>query len=305
MRFNRKTFFDGYRELFGSLGQAQVDGLEFLLGKIEGDPNLQSIPQIAYVLATVQHETAQTFQPIAEYRARVGTKARKLQDQYWDTGFYGRGYVQLTHKANYERYGIASDPDKALEPETAYHILSDGMRKGVFTGKKLSDYINDNRTDYVNARRIVNGLDKADQIAQNARHFEAILGPAKVKSDDVITTEAEDKVEQKVEPPAAPQASPKPEVTPVEAPKSSIVTKIGAAASAAGPVLAATGLKIGGVEFKTGGLVAFAAVLIVGMIIAAWLWNQSQERAFERQKMSINNLADPERSNIVAAGSKV
>lgn len=109
---------------------------------------------------------------------------------------------------------------------------------------------------------------------------------------------------QQPEPPAAPQA-PKPEVTPVSPPATSITTKIAAAAGAAGPVIAATGLKIGGVEFSTGGVVALAAVIIVGMIVAAWLWNQSQERAFARQRLSIENLASEGKGNVIAAGSKV
>lgn len=105
-------------------------------------------------------------------------------------------------------------------------------------------------------------------------------------------------------PPAAPQAQ-KPNVTPVAAPATSIATKVAAAASAAGPVVAATGLKIGGVEFKTGGLVAIAAVIIVGMIVAAWIYNESQKRAFERQRLSMENLASDNKANVIAAGSKV
>lgn len=111
--------------------------------------------------------------------------------------------------------------------------------------------------------------------------------------------------EQTPQPPAAPQPTQKPEVLPVEKPKGSILTKIAAAASAMGPVIGATGLKIGGVEFKTGGLIAFAAVLIVGMVLAAWLYNEDRKRRREEQKESMLNLADPNRANIVAAGSKI
>lgn len=120
--------------------------------------------------------------------------------------------------------------------------------------------------------------------------------PPEIEQPEVVT--------QEPAPPAAIQA-PKPEVTPVAAPATSITTKIAAAASAAGPVIAATGLKIGGVEFSTGGLVAIAAVIIVGMIVGAWLWNQSQERAFARQRLSMENLASENRGNVIAAGSKV
>lgn len=109
---------------------------------------------------------------------------------------------------------------------------------------------------------------------------------------------------QEPEPPAALQA-PKPTVTPVEAPPTSITTKIAATAGAIGPVIAATGLKIGGVEFSTGGIVAIAGVIIVGMVLGAWIWNQSQERRERRQRLSMENLASDTKSNVIAAGSKV
>lgn len=298
MNFNRKTFFEGFREKFGHLSQAQVEGLEFLLGKLESDD--WTLTQMAYVLATVDHESAHTFHPIKEFRARVGSKGRANQDRYWLTGFYGRGYVQITWKRNYEKFGIAENPDKALEPDTAYEVLSRGMREGLFTGHKLERYIN-GQTDYVNARRVVNGTDKAELIAKNAIKFETILDQA---ANAPVETVQSGETAQNPEPPGAPQA-PKPEVTPVAPPGTSIVTKIAAGASAAGPVIAATGLKIGGVEFKTGGLIAFAAVLIVGMIVSAWLWDSAQKRRHEELKLSMQNLADPNKRNVVAAGSKV
>ena len=309
MRFNRKTFFDGYRKLYGPLDQKQVDGLELLLGKMETDPNWVNIPQIAYALATVKHESANTFQPIKEYRAKLGSKARLLQDKYWSTGYYGRGYVQITHKRNYQTFGIADDPDKALEPETAYRILSDGMKDGDFTGRKLGDFISDGWTDYINARTVINGHDKAAEIAKAARNLEAVLRTASqakepAKEPEVEPDKKPEPPPQEPQPPAAPQA-PKPDVLPVAPPKGSIVTKIAAAASALGPVMGATGLKLGGIEFKTGGLIAFAAILIAGMICATIIYNKDRERRHAELLASMNNLADANKANVIAAGSKV
>ena len=65
-----------------------------------------------------------------------------------------------------------------MEPQTAYKIMSQGMRGGLFTGKKLSDYINDQHCDYFNARRIINGVDRADLIQGYAQAFEGILSQA-------------------------------------------------------------------------------------------------------------------------------
>ena len=146
------------REHLGDLTQPQVDGFLNLIEQW----NESSGPDhrwFAYMLATVWHETARTVQPIREY----GGEAYLRSKPYYP--YYGRGYVQLTWKANYLHYGIANDPDLALVPKTAAHILFDGMENGVFTGKRLSDYFNARITDAVNARRIVNGLDKAVDIA--------------------------------------------------------------------------------------------------------------------------------------------
>jgi hypothetical protein len=57
----------------------------------------------------------------------------------------------------------------------AYRIMSVGMIQGLFTGAKLADFVDGERCDYRNARRIVNGLDRAELIAGYARTLEAIL----------------------------------------------------------------------------------------------------------------------------------
>lgn len=103
--------------------------------------------------------------------------------------FRPRGYVGITGRDNYYRMSqllgfqpkmsdLVDSPDKAVEPRIAYRILSMGMRDGLFTGRRLSDYLNDEQTDYVNARRIVNGTDNARQIAEMARAFEGMLRQA-------------------------------------------------------------------------------------------------------------------------------
>uniref|UniRef100_A0AC34G9W9 Uncharacterized protein n=1 Tax=Panagrolaimus sp. ES5 TaxID=591445 RepID=A0AC34G9W9_9BILA len=49
------------------------------------------------------------------------------------------------------------------------------MQEGWFTGKKLSDYITLQKSDFRNARRIVNLMDKADLIAGYARDYDKLL----------------------------------------------------------------------------------------------------------------------------------
>lgn len=181
MRFDRDKFFGGYRPTFSALTQPQVNGLSTLLGEIEADEAWSDLRHVSYLLATAKHETANTFEPIKEYRAREGTTARAVQDKYWSTGYYGRGYVQLTHRANYQTFSVIlgadfmRNPDLALRPAYAYRIAATGMRRGLFTGKKLSDYLNEREADYIGARRIVNGQDRAELIGRYAAGFEAVL----------------------------------------------------------------------------------------------------------------------------------
>jgi len=85
--------------------------------------------------------------------------------------YIGRGYVQLTWEENYLRAGekveedLVSFPDMALEPDIAAAVMFDGMEEGWFTGVSLLDYFNDTTDDPVNARRIINGTDRASEIA--------------------------------------------------------------------------------------------------------------------------------------------
>ena len=101
MRFDRKRFFDGYRAEFRRLSQSQVNALEDLLRFIEADEGLTDVRQIAYVLATILHETAATFLPIEEYGKGKGRVYGK-KDPVTGHAYFGRGLVQLTWKKNYQ-----------------------------------------------------------------------------------------------------------------------------------------------------------------------------------------------------------
>ena len=181
---NRQVFFNHVRDsLFKKrLKQGQVDGLNTLLDEW-GETGFTNRQWLAYCLATAFHETAFTMQPIREYGRGRGKKYGE-KDRQTGQVYYGRGYVQLTWRFNYERASKAlgvdfvRNPDGVMEPGIAAHILYVGCAEGWFTGKKLSDYINDKQRDYWNARRIVNGTDKAGAIAGYAITFEAALDAA-------------------------------------------------------------------------------------------------------------------------------
>nr|WP_273728229.1 hypothetical protein [Brucella gallinifaecis] len=93
----------------------------------------------------------------------------------------GRGYVQITWKVNYEKAGkvlgvdFLAKPELLLKAEYAAPIIIADMVEGWFTGKKLSDYITLQKSDFKGARRIVNGTDKADLIAGYAREYDKAL----------------------------------------------------------------------------------------------------------------------------------
>ena len=195
MRIDHTAFFNGYRSAYGKLTQGVVSGLELLGRNMEADPDLKNLQWAAYMLATVKHECADTWQPIVERGQRAyfdkyetGTSlGRRLGNTEAGDGwrYRGRGYVQITGRANYARLmqalnlgpeaDLVLDPEQTLRPAIAYRIMSVGMRKGLFTGKKLSDYIGPGGCDYRNARRIINGVDQAQRIAGYATTIEDIL----------------------------------------------------------------------------------------------------------------------------------
>jgi len=136
--------------------------------------------QIAYVLATTQHETANSFQPVKEaYYLRDKAEAYRKTLKYYP--YYGRGYVQLTWKKNYETYGhllgvdLVNNPDLALQPEVALFVIVHGFKVGAFTGRPITKYIDAWHTDFVNARRCINGVDRAQHIAELATNFAKTL----------------------------------------------------------------------------------------------------------------------------------
>lgn len=194
---NIEKFFAALRArdsgLFGtSLTQAQVDGINTILAASERLP----VSHRAYLLATAYHETGRRMQPVREAFGTSDADTIRRLDAAWKAGkmpqvkapywrldadgkaWFGRGFVQITHKANYAKAGamvgkdLVRTPGLALEPGIAAKILVEGCERGIFTGKKLSDYL---PGDYAGARRVVNGTDRAELIAGYARSFERAL----------------------------------------------------------------------------------------------------------------------------------
>lgn len=181
----------------GRLTQGQVDGVRRIV-RICQQENVRDLRHVANILAQDFHETGARMQPVREAFASSDREAiRRIENAwragrmpwvrtpYWRDGWFGRGDIQITHKANYERMGgvlgvdLVRNRDLALDPEVSGRIVVIGMRDGLFTGKKLSDYFNAKKNDPVGARRIVNGTDKAKLIAQyHGNFYDALVAAA-------------------------------------------------------------------------------------------------------------------------------
>lgn len=176
---NREIFFQGYRDSFGKLNQDQVKGIGFLLKKLDESECFELASEYAYILATVKHETAETYLPIREYGRGAGRMYGKPRAN--GNIYYGRGFVQLTHDFNYAKLGeilnipLYQEPDLALDPEIAWKILEHGMYHGFFTGRKMSMYFSEDKTDFYHARQIINGMDRANLIKGYAEKFYNII----------------------------------------------------------------------------------------------------------------------------------
>ncbi|HZZ63824.1 MAG TPA: hypothetical protein VFE63_22115 [Roseiarcus sp.] len=190
---NPRAFFDAVRtELYGPGGfdQSQVDGVNAILDAWSASP-ITDWRWIAYALATAYHETGRAMQPVAE-RGRGQGRPYGVRCGPYRQVYYGRGFVQLTWLANYEKAereipgsDLVRTPDNALKPAIAATILVKGMSDGWFTGKKLADYFPLEKlasVNWLNAREIVNGHDRAAQISAYAVHFHTAIIRANARS---------------------------------------------------------------------------------------------------------------------------
>lgn len=202
MVIDRKTFFAYVRRApFGNrLSTAQVEGLTATLDEWERR-RLADKRWLAYMLATDFHESAGTMQPVIETRrpgeawnpsvetaiARLEASFRRgklpwVKTPYWrkdhqGKSWLGRGKPQLTHRDNYRKIALVIGVDLLRHPELmlrmdiATKALFAGMTGGIFTGKKLADFFNEERDDPIAARKIVNGTEKAKLVASYHRAF--------------------------------------------------------------------------------------------------------------------------------------
>jgi len=193
---DRAAFFAAVRKsLFGGrLSQSQVDGMNDMLNAWES-AGYTDLRWLAYIFGGVYHEVGRRMVPVREGFATTDAGARAAVAKLFKAGrisrnyalpvngvsYYGRGRIQNTHLANYQKlekrfgYPFVKNPDLLLDSKIDANVTIRGHVEGIWTGKKLGDYFNATKADWVNARRIVNGTDKAQTIAGYARTFHGAL----------------------------------------------------------------------------------------------------------------------------------
>jgi len=136
------------------------------------DAGLQEKPMVLMALATIRAET-EGFVPISEGKSRFNTSPNghpfDLYDLRTDLGngqrgdgerYKGRGFIQLTGKANYREHGRAiglgdqllDDPELANDPTIAAKLLASFLKA---KERKIKEALADH--DLRRARRLVNG----------------------------------------------------------------------------------------------------------------------------------------------------
>jgi hypothetical protein len=253
----------------GRLAQAQIDGMTAILKEWD-KRGLMDKRWLAYILATAFHETGNRMQPVRETfatsdgqaiaRLEKAWNAGKLawvKTPYWRDGWFGRGLVQITHKANYDKFGVTKAD--ALKLDVSVRVIFDGMVDGMFTGKKLLDYFNAKTDDPEGARKIVNGTDKKVLIASYHKNFLDALEAANETLRPVDVTVADAKADDK---PAGQSGT--------------VLTTIGGTGTVGLGVTLVTGLNN---PYALGGFSLMLIALLVGFMFYTGRWQVNRGKA--------------------------
>lgn len=181
--------------------QSQVNTLDAILDEFERRKWI-NFWWPAYMMGTSLGEVGRALAPVREgfsatdAIARAYVKRQRYSYAVVINGivYYGRGLVQVTWLDNYKKLTVLAaqqfpdekpdfvkNPDLLLQPRWAVWVMFEGMSRGTFTTKKLADYFGPadkpgqfiGKDPIVNARRIINKLDRAVEIGGYAKQFYA------------------------------------------------------------------------------------------------------------------------------------
>jgi len=187
-----------------NLGKGELATAKTTAGSVideSGAAGVTNLNQVAYELATARREShmgnwMNEFGGNSYFEQHYGSNTKKGAElgntqPHDGANFHGRGLVQTTGRTNYtnwtEKLGkegfqhdgqapdLVNHPDLAAQPDVAARIAVEGMRDAGFTKYKLGDFVNDKQTDYLHARRVINGMDAAPEIAAQATKFQGVL----------------------------------------------------------------------------------------------------------------------------------
>ncbi len=169
------------------------------------------VRRIAYLLATAQHSSCfganleergtgpvcngvdrsfERYEPGTARGTALGNTRPGDGERY-----RGRGFVYVRGRAAYAIWSqrlnmpeqlvngtavpfFVAHPAALARPGVAAQTLVRGMRDGLFTGIALGSYVNDKKTDYLNARRVIGGPEHARDVASIAQTFAQIIEDA-------------------------------------------------------------------------------------------------------------------------------
>jgi hypothetical protein len=164
--------------------------------------------RIAYVLATAQHaahfgasleehgggpirdgvdRSFERYEP----GSRLGNVLGNTQPGDGER-FRGRGFIHVRGRAAYAAWSqrlampeqvvdaaavpyFIAYPAALAQPNVAAQTLVRGMRDGLFTGFALGAYVNDRKTDFYGARKVVGRCEHARDVAETAAAFAAAI----------------------------------------------------------------------------------------------------------------------------------
>lgn len=203
-KVDKEFFKQRFPEVFKvPLKLSQEQGIFKIIDTFDLDDEMPSLRWLADILGTSAKESNWSFTPVVEgYYLPEKSRVMSLWNYYkknnpdaihsifpnvvlgengrpvsFGNCYYGRGAVtQLTHEGNYERASseifndnrLVENPDLVLDLETDMRITFKGMREGWFTGHTLEEFypIENRIAKWVQSRRIINGLNCANEIAE-------------------------------------------------------------------------------------------------------------------------------------------